>query len=55
MPSLTDWLFSVLIQSLQSAIAKVQKLSENHECLAEKVIKTGYFSLFNPEIERNIR
>lgn len=51
MPSLTDWLFSVFTQSLQSASAKVRKLSENHECLAEKVIKSGYFSLFNPEFE----
>ena len=55
MPSLTDRLFSAFTRSLQSAMPKVQKLSENHECLAEKVIKSGYFSLFNPEIEQNIR
>lgn len=28
-------------------MAKVRNLSENQECLAEKVIKSGYFSLFN--------
>ena len=55
MPSLTDWLFPAFTQSLQSAIAKVSKLSENQEYLAEKLTKSGYFSLFNPQIERNIR
>ena len=38
-----------------SSIAKVQKLSENQEYLAEKLTKSGYFSLFNSKIERNIR
>ena len=28
-------------------LAKVRKLSENHECLAEKVARSGYFPLFN--------
>lgn len=44
MPSLASWLFSVFIQSLQSAMAKVQNLSENQEFFAEKVAKSGYFS-----------
>ena len=42
-------------QSLQSASQKVQKLSEIQECLAKKLAKSGYFSLFNSEIEWNIR
>lgn len=32
----------------------VRKLSENQECLAEKLAKSGCFSLFNPEIGWNI-
>lgn len=28
-------------------MAKVRDLSENHECLVEKVAKLGYFPLFN--------
>lgn len=47
--------FSVFTQSLQSASQKVQKLSEIQECLAKKLAKTGYFSLFNSEIKWNIR
>ena len=42
-------------QSLQSASQKVQKLSEIQECLAKKLAKSDYFSLFNSEIEWNIR
>ena len=42
-------------QSLQSASQKVQKLSEIQECLAKKLAKSVYFSLFNSEIEWNIR
>ena len=42
-------------QSLQSASQKVQKLSEIQECLAKKLAKSGCFSLFNSEIEWNIR
>ena len=42
-------------QSLQSASQKVQKLSEIQECLAKKLAKSVYFSLFNFEIEWNIR
>ena len=42
-------------QSLQSASQKVQKLSEIQECLAKKLAKAVYFSLFNFEIEWNIR
>ena len=42
-------------QSLQSASQKVQKLSEIRECLAKILAKSGYFSLFNSEIEWNIR
>ena len=42
-------------QSLQSASQKVQKLSEIRECLAKKLAKSGCFSLFNSEIEWNIR
>lgn len=34
-------------QSLQSASAKVRKLSENQERLAEKITKSDYFPLFN--------
>ncbi len=34
-------------QSLQSASAKVRKLSENHKRLAEKITKSDYFPLFN--------
>ena len=44
-------------QSLQSASAKVRKLSENHERLAEKITKSDYFPLFdrvNGEISENI-
>lgn len=41
-------------QSLQSASQKVQKLSEIQECLAKKLAKSVYFSLFNSEIEWNI-
>lgn len=33
------------------SMTKVRKLSENQEIFAEKVIKSGCFSLFNPEIE----
>ena len=47
--------FSVFTQSLQSASQKVQKLSEIQECLAKKLAKSVYFSLFNSEIEWNIR
>ena len=47
--------FSVFTQSLQSASQKVQKLSEIQECLAKKLAKSGYFSLFNSEIKWNIR
>ncbi len=42
-------------QSFQSASQKVQKLSEIQECLVKKLAKSGYFSLFNSEIEWNIR
>ena len=42
-------------QSLQSASQKVQKMSEIRECLAKKLAKSGCFSLFNSEIEWNIR
>lgn len=37
------------------SMTKVQNLSEYQESFADKVAKSGYFSLFNPEIERNIR
>lgn len=47
--------FSVFTQSLQSASQKVQKLSVIQECLAKKLVKSGCFSLFNSEIEWNIR
>ena len=42
-------------QSLQSASQKVQKLSEIQECLVKKLAKSVYFSLFNSEIEWNVR
>ena len=41
-------------QNFQSASQKVQKLSEIQECFAKKLAKSGYFSLFNSEIEWNI-
>lgn len=53
MPSLTG--SSLLLDRASNQHRKSTKLSENYECLAEKVIKSGYFSLFNPEIEWNIR
>lgn len=36
------------------SIANVRKLSKNYECLAEKVIESCSFSLFNPEFVQNI-
>lgn len=42
-------------QSLQSASQKVQKLSVIQKGLVRKLAKSGYFSLFNSEIEWNIR
>lgn len=37
------------------SIAKIQKLSENQEYLAENLTESGYFPLFSPKIEQNIR
>ena len=44
MPSLASWLFSAFIQSLQSAMANLDKISENEEGLHQKMAKMdGFF------------
>ena len=37
-------------QSLQSASQKVQKLSEIQECLAKKLVKSGFFLYLTPKL-----